>query len=99
MARARVGLGAAEDFDPVDQRKLEVQEDHAGAVFDLPVRIAVGAEDEFERFGPVADDLNVIGNMMRLEGVHRELHVVGIVFDEQNFDSINIHWRELLPRA
>src|SRR5713226_4967321 len=45
--RAGIAFDSLQHLEAVDQRKLDIQQDNLGAVADLPVGIAPGAEDEF----------------------------------------------------
>ena len=78
-------------LDPVDQRQFQVQQDHLGAVLDLAMGVRAGAKDEIQGLGPVARDMDLVGEVLPLERVECQLHVVGIVFDQQDLDLVVIH--------
>ena len=86
----RVGLDAPEHLHAVDQRQLQVQQDHLGTILDLAVGVRAGAEDELQGLRPVAHDMDVIGEVVLLERMECQFHVVGIVLDEQDLDLSSV---------
>ena len=48
--------------------------------------MAVLAEEEFQRFGAVARDEHLVREVATLERSQGEIHIVGIVFDQQDLD-------------
>src|SRR5690348_4196684 len=85
-ARARVALEAPQDLETVDLRELQVEEDHARRDADVTQRVTILAEEEFQRFGAVARDEHLVREVATLERSQGEIHIVGIVFDQQDLD-------------
>jgi len=55
-------------------------------ILDSASGMRAGAEHEIERLHAIARDSDRIAEIRRLQGVQRQLCVVGVVFDEENVD-------------
>src|SRR5207249_3427365 len=85
-ARALLALKASQHLQPVHFRELQVEQNHTRRDADLAQRMALLAEEEFQRLGPVAGDEHLIRQIPGLEGAQSELHVARVVLDQQDLD-------------
>src|SRR5438093_36511 len=85
-ARALLALQASQHLQPVHFRELQVEQNHTRRDADLAQRMALLAEEEFQRLGPVAGDEHLIRQIPGLEGAQSELHVARVVLDQQDLD-------------
>jgi len=82
---ALVGADTADDFEPIDLGKFQVEQDERRLI---QVIVAL-SEKNGEGFGAVADDGYRVENVVFLECPDGEVPVVGVVLDEQ--DLLVIH--------
>ena len=92
QARARVGANLAQHFHAVHQGELLVEQDHL-RVREEATGVGPEAEDELQRLRPVAHHVDIVGEVMLLEGVQRQQFVVRVVLDQQDIDALVGHRR------
>src|SRR6202789_639868 len=83
-ARALVGPHAPQDIETAEFRHFEIEQNHRGHGFGIPVRVRAGCEQVVERLDAVANDLALVEDLAPFECAQREFLIVGIVLDEQN---------------
>jgi hypothetical protein len=64
--------------------KLEVEHDHCGHLRRIAPGVSAGAEEEIDRFAPVASDNNFVREVGLAQRAQREFLVGRIVLDEEN---------------
>ena len=79
---AWITLDAFKDFVTIQSRQFEVQQDEFRPFRKFLIGTRRGAEQELQRFHAVARDVDRICQIGSLEGIHRELHIVGVVLDQ-----------------
>jgi hypothetical protein len=84
-ARARIVPDALKNFVTIQSRQFQVQQDELRPFRNFFVGTRRVAEQEVQGFHAVARDVNRICQVGSLEGMPRELDVVGVVFDQQDF--------------
>src|SRR5436190_14550136 len=85
-ARALVALESPQDLQPVHFGELQVEQNHARRDPEIAQRMAMLAEEEFQRLGPVAGDEHLIREIAGLEGAQGQLHIARVVLDQQDLD-------------
>ncbi len=86
--RARVALYLLENLQAVDLRELEVEKNKAGRAIEAAAGEGAAAEEEIERFGAVANELDLVCELAPAESVESQLRVGRIVFDEEDFNFL-----------
>src|SRR4029077_17531219 len=97
---ARVGPEPPQHLEAVDLGELQVEQDHTRHDADLVPRMAAVAEKKVQRLGAVACHEHLVRDVALLEGPQRELLVVRVVLDQQDFDFVGeIHARPYSGRV
>ena len=71
----------------VDLRQLEVEQNETRGSIEAAAGERPTAEEEIERFGAVAHQVDLVGQLALFERVDGELRVGGIVFHQQDFND------------
>src|SRR5712691_8078895 len=87
---ALVLLESAQDLKPVHLGQLQVEQDDLGDDPDVAEAVCVVAEEEIQRLGPVPADEDLVREIALPECAQRQLSVVGIVLDQQDFDLVGL---------
>ena len=72
----------------VEERQLEVEEDHPQPADRAAVAVAAGAAQVLERLGSVANHEHPAADVVAEEGVEDQLLVVGVVLDEEHLGAL-----------
>ena len=75
-----------EHFQAADFGKFEVEKHDFGRVVEVALGILAPAKEKVQGFFAVPDDEDFVGQIIFAEGQQGEFDVVGIVFDQQDFD-------------
>ena len=79
-----------QDFKAVDFGHLEVEEDEDRIVGGAP-GVDAAAVEVIERFATMSRGGDFVGQVVALQGVHDQLDVVEVVFDEQDRFEVGGH--------
>ncbi|OFW14093.1 MAG: hypothetical protein A3H29_12280 [Acidobacteria bacterium RIFCSPLOWO2_02_FULL_67_21] len=85
--------------EPRDLRQLRVEQDEAWRFLECAPGVQPAAEDKVERFLAVTGHRDLLGQLLAAQREHRQLHVVNVVFHEQNLDVLIRHGRSFLERV
>src|ERR1700704_4463975 len=83
--RAWIGAHVLEHVESTQLGKLEVEHDHCGHLRRIAPSVSAGAEEESDRFAPVASDDNFVREIGLAQRAHRKFLVARIVLDEENY--------------
>jgi len=74
----------AEDFEPVDLRQLQIEQDQGRKMFRIPVRKAAPHKQVVQGLDPVAGHHDRVQDLVLLQSPQCQLRVVLVILDEQN---------------
>jgi hypothetical protein len=78
--RPLVSANASQDLQAVHFRQLEVQQDEGGQLGDVPAGICALAIEIIQRFLPVLDHYQLVGNVAFTQCTFGQLNIAGVVF-------------------
>src|SRR5688572_10775274 len=70
-----IGPNLAQNFDAIELGNLDVEKNNDGRVA-APLGVGAAAEDIIERFGAVAHDIDLVGEVILGKGLERHLDVI-----------------------
>src|SRR6185295_11320454 len=86
-------LDLAQYIQAVHLGQFQVEQNQFGRGVNAAVAVRSATKKEIQRLFAITHHVDLAGEIVSLKGNHRQLHVVGIVFDQQDFDFVSFHTR------
>jgi hypothetical protein len=86
MTRAFIAFDSTDDFQGLVVWEAQIEENQLRAVGRFAFRVAAFAEDKFQRFRAIADNMNTIGDSSDFECFQCACDIAGVVLNEEDID-------------